>query len=265
MSKFLGGPDKSAKKEPKNLETAQAVAEADADGDGESGEEAVAQVRLTADHRACADFFALYMYTMYMRGEMNNMWQGLTWAYDHLGEGFEDLLARNKNLRPMVESVAAQLKRGALLGFDKAFGKKTEGAGGAPAEMKTGMGASKSQEMFKRPDPAPAVAAGGGMRTERSAPQLNIPVPSSPVAAIARSCPATSRRPWASRGVGTSRSRTTCSSAGRRSRARSPGATRTARTTARATATSTFRSTAGRAGPTAPSRQIGRASCRERV
>merc|ERR1719515_196527 len=128
VSKFLGGPDKSAKKEPKNLETTQAVAE----------------VRLTADHRACADFFALYMYTMYMRREMNNMWQGLTWAYDHLGEGFEDLLTRNKNLRPMVESVAAQLKRGALVGFDKAFGKKTEG-GGAPAEMKTGTGTAKSQ------------------------------------------------------------------------------------------------------------------------
>merc|ERR1719313_2651476 len=145
VSKFLGGPDKSAKKEPKNLETTQAVAEGDLDGDDASGEEAVAQVRLTADHRACADFFALYMYTMYMRREMNNMWQGLTWAYDHLGEGFEDLLTRNKNLRPMVESVAAQLKRGALVGFDKAFGKKAEG--GAPAEMKNGMGASKSVEM----------------------------------------------------------------------------------------------------------------------
>merc|ERR1719379_2536126 len=154
----------------------QAVTQAAEDGDEASGEEAAAQVRLTADHRACADFFALYMYTMYMRREMNNMWQGLTWAYDHLGEGFEDLLARNKNLRPMVESVAAQLKRGALVGFDKAFGKKTEG-GGAPAEMKTGTGTAKSQDMFKRPDPAPAVAAGGGMRTERSAPQLNIPLP----------------------------------------------------------------------------------------
>merc|ERR1719453_185109 len=176
VSKFLGGPDKSAKKEPKNLEATQAVAEgAELEGDGESGEEAAAQVRLTADHRACADFFALYMYTMYMRREMNNMWQGHTWSYDHLGEGFEDLLARNKNLRPMVDSVAAQLKRGALVGFDKAFGKKADG--GAPAEMKSGMGASKSQEMFKRPDPAPAVAAGVGMRTERSAPALNLPLP----------------------------------------------------------------------------------------
>merc|ERR1719460_479475 len=156
VSKFLGGPDKSAKKEPKNLETTQAGAAAggEAEDDDASGEEAVAQVRLTADHRACADFFALYMYTMYMRREMNNMWQGLTWAYDHLGEGFEDLLTRNKNLRPMVESVAAQLKRGALVGFDKAFGKKTEKSEtGAPAEMKTGMGASKSQDMFKRPEP----------------------------------------------------------------------------------------------------------------
>merc|ERR1719198_1066939 len=140
VSKFLGGPDKSAKKEPKNLEATQAAAEAGGEeGDEASGEEAAAQVRLTADHRACADFFALYMYTMYMRREMNSMWQGLTWAYDHLGEGFEGLLTRNKNLRPMVESVAAQLKRGALVGFDKAFGKKTEG--GAPAEMKTGMSA----------------------------------------------------------------------------------------------------------------------------
>merc|ERR1719182_743146 len=95
-------------------------------------EEEAAQVRLTADHRACADFFALYMYTMFMRREMSNMWRGLTWSYDHMGVGFDDLLTRNKNLKPMVESVAAQLKRGALVGFDKAFGKKTELPGGAP-------------------------------------------------------------------------------------------------------------------------------------
>merc|ERR1719271_2234861 len=116
----------------RKAEVEEAV-EAEAEAEDQEQEEA-AQVRLTADHRACADFFALYMYTMYMRGEMNNMWQGLTWAYDHLGEGFEDLLTRNKNLRPMVESVAAQLKLAAL-------------------------------------------AAGGGMRTERSAPQLDLPLP----------------------------------------------------------------------------------------
>ena len=58
---------------------------------------------------------------MFMRREMSNMWRGLTWSYDHMGVGFDDLLTRNKNLKPMVESVAAQLKRGALVGFDKAI------------------------------------------------------------------------------------------------------------------------------------------------
>ena len=41
---------------------------------------------------------------MFMRREMSNMWRGLTWSYDHLGVGFDDLLTRNKNLKPMVAS-----------------------------------------------------------------------------------------------------------------------------------------------------------------
>lgn len=77
-------------------EAAAAAADAQAAQDEAADEETLAaQVRLTADHRACADFFALYMYTMFMRREMSNMWRGLAWSYDHMGEGFDDLLQRN--------------------------------------------------------------------------------------------------------------------------------------------------------------------------
>jgi len=190
VSKFLGGPDKSrtdptpgASPPPKKKVMQQRKVEEEPEEETKEEveeEEEAAQVRLTADHRACADFFALYMYTMFMRREMSNMWRGLTWSYDHMGVGFDDLLTRNKNLKPMVESVAAQLKRGALVGFDKAFGKKAElpGAGPAPGASQKAPAGAKSQEMFKRPEGGAPVAAGGeGMRTERVMPEVHAPKP----------------------------------------------------------------------------------------
>merc|ERR1719271_72132 len=172
----------------RKAEVEEAV-EAEAEAEDQEQEEA-AQVRLTADHRACADFFALYMYTMFMRREMSNMWRGLAWSYDHMGEGFDDLLQRNKNLKPMVESVAAQLKRGALVGFDKAFGKKADLGGGQTAPAPATMKAGKSQEMFKRPDPVqgapPAIAAGGESTQRAPMPEVHVSQQRQPAAADER-------------------------------------------------------------------------------
>merc|ERR1719163_2743806 len=100
------------------------------------------EIRITADHRACADFFAVYVYNIYRRREMAKMWRSLSWAYEHVMENFASLLDRNASLKPMVESVSAQLKRGAMVGFDKAFVSKPSakkddtGAGNAAATGK---------------------------------------------------------------------------------------------------------------------------------
>merc|ERR1719183_1698694 len=78
-------------------------------------------IRVTADHRACADLFALYAYSMYRRRELCRMWQTLCEAYERGMDVFAELLSRNPALKPMLDSIAAQLKRGAVVGYDKAF------------------------------------------------------------------------------------------------------------------------------------------------
>ncbi|CAE7028075.1 purC [Symbiodinium natans] len=75
----------------------------------------------TADHRACADLFALYMYNLYRRKELTNMWSTLCKAYERGMDSYAELLHRNPALKPMLESIAAQLKRGSVVGYDKAF------------------------------------------------------------------------------------------------------------------------------------------------
>jgi len=75
----------------------------------------------TADHRACADLFALYMYNLYRRKELTQMWQTLCGAYERGMDAYAELLNRNPALKPMLESIAAQLKRGSVVGYDKAF------------------------------------------------------------------------------------------------------------------------------------------------
>lgn len=83
----------------------------------------------TADHRACADLFALYMYNLYRRKELTQMWSTLCQAYERGMDAYAELLKRNPALKPMLESIAAQLKRGSVVGYDKAFiakNKKTE-------------------------------------------------------------------------------------------------------------------------------------------
>eukprot|EP00425_Heterocapsa_triquetra_P003347 CAMPEP_0195059998 /NCGR_PEP_ID=MMETSP0448-20130528/7362_1 /TAXON_ID=66468 /ORGANISM="Heterocapsa triquestra, Strain CCMP 448" /LENGTH=1085 /DNA_ID=CAMNT_0040090345 /DNA_START=94 /DNA_END=3351 /DNA_ORIENTATION=+ len=75
----------------------------------------------TADHRACADLFAVYMYNMYRRREVTRMWQTLCEAYERGMDVYAELLKRNPALIPMLESISAQLKRGSVVGYDKAF------------------------------------------------------------------------------------------------------------------------------------------------
>jgi len=75
----------------------------------------------TADHRACADLFALYMYSMYRRRELTQMWATLCGAYERGMDVYAELLNKNPALKPMLESIAAQLKRGSVVGYDKAF------------------------------------------------------------------------------------------------------------------------------------------------
>jgi len=75
----------------------------------------------TADHRACADLFALYMFNLYRRKELTNMWSTLCKSYERGMDSYAELLHRNPALKPMLESIAAQLKRGSVVGYDKAF------------------------------------------------------------------------------------------------------------------------------------------------
>jgi hypothetical protein len=77
------------------------------------------QVRITADHRACADLFAVYMYNIYRRQEMAKIWTNLAAAYDTVLKNFVSLLEKNSSLKPMVHflccsdvSVLAQVLAG---------------------------------------------------------------------------------------------------------------------------------------------------------
>eukprot|EP00931_Biecheleriopsis_adriatica_P045930 TRINITY_DN2632_c0_g1_i2.p1 TRINITY_DN2632_c0_g1~~TRINITY_DN2632_c0_g1_i2.p1 ORF type:complete len:1067 (-),score=265.69 TRINITY_DN2632_c0_g1_i2:166-3366(-) len=90
----------------------------------------------TADHRACADLFALYMYNLYRRKELTHMWSTLCGAYERGMDSYAELLNRNPALKPMLESIAAQLKRGSVVGYDKAFIAKHKKES-EPANQKT--------------------------------------------------------------------------------------------------------------------------------
>lgn len=49
------------------------------------------------------------------------MWQTLCCGYERGMTSFNALLERNPALKPMLESISAQLKRGSVVGYDKAF------------------------------------------------------------------------------------------------------------------------------------------------
>jgi hypothetical protein len=93
-------------------------------------------IRVTADHRACADLFALYTYSMYRRRELVRMWQTLCESYERGMDVFAELLNRNPALKPMLDSIAAQLKRGAVVGYDKAFIAKQQKTANQPTKKK---------------------------------------------------------------------------------------------------------------------------------
>lgn len=75
----------------------------------------------TADHRACADLFALYLYSMYRRRELTKMWHTLCGGYDRGMGAFGKMLEKNPALKPMLDSISAQLNRGHMSGYDTAF------------------------------------------------------------------------------------------------------------------------------------------------
>merc|ERR1719238_2616861 len=100
-------------------------------------------IRVTADHRACADLFALYAYSMYRRRELVRMWQTLCEAYERGMDVFNELLSRNPALKPMLDSIAAQMKRGAAVGYDKAFIAKQQ-------KTSTQPGRKKDDNLFQR-------------------------------------------------------------------------------------------------------------------
>mmetsp|Transcript_70371 Transcript_70371/g.139580 ORF Transcript_70371/g.139580 Transcript_70371/m.139580 type:complete len:1060 (-) Transcript_70371:244-3423(-) len=102
----------------------------------------------TADHRACADLFILYAYSMQRRRMLTGTWQTLCGAYERGMATFAELLSRNPALRPMLESIAAQLKRGSVVGFDKAFIPK----GKPGADAQGGRMRTLDAELFKRRD-----------------------------------------------------------------------------------------------------------------
>merc|ERR550537_1076049 len=63
----------------------------------------------------------LYMYNMYRRKELTKMWATLAQGYERGMDAFAELLKKNPALKPMLESISAQLKRGSVVGYDKAF------------------------------------------------------------------------------------------------------------------------------------------------
>ncbi|CAK0803089.1 unnamed protein product [Prorocentrum cordatum] len=100
----------------------------------------------TADHRACADLFVLYAYNMYRRRDITRMWQTLCGGYERSMDTYAELLKRNPALKPMLESISAQLKRGAVVGYDKAFIAKHTGGDDAGSAK----GRTADADLFKR-------------------------------------------------------------------------------------------------------------------
>jgi len=124
VSKYLGGePSKGGSRDPSSPSATRTK------GFGATAGSTMADMnpdrRLwplpTADHRACADLFALYMYNMYRRRELTNMWATLCGSYERGMDVYAELLSKNPALKPMLDSIAAQLKRGSVVGYDKAF------------------------------------------------------------------------------------------------------------------------------------------------
>jgi len=128
VSKYLGGEGNSTKQGPGASPSASPLRTMNSTMGSTKGSTMAGQELRnrawplpTADHRACADLFALYMYNLYRRKELTNMWSTLCKSYERGMDSYAELLHRNPALKPMLESIAAQLKRGSVVGYDKAF------------------------------------------------------------------------------------------------------------------------------------------------
>merc|ERR1712176_549436 len=93
------------------------------------------------------------------------MWKTLCSGYERSMDTFAALLEKNPALKPMLESIAAQLKRGSVVGYDKAFIAKQQ------PEQK-GKKIAIDKDLFKRSavgKPAGEVTGdGGAARSPRS-------------------------------------------------------------------------------------------------
>jgi hypothetical protein len=89
----------------------------------------VGDVRITGDHAACAEFYAIYLYNVFIRQELKNIWGGMCWSYDQTLHTFGDMLNQNEKLKPMVESVSAELKRKVMQGRDVPAPRRNQGGG----------------------------------------------------------------------------------------------------------------------------------------
>mmetsp|Transcript_26996 Transcript_26996/g.67999 ORF Transcript_26996/g.67999 Transcript_26996/m.67999 type:complete len:2543 (+) Transcript_26996:172-7800(+) len=179
VSEYLGGQGLDADKKQQGLKRPGALSKQDPAGLPERGEKGgipseqlqdLPQVRITADHRACADLYALYVYNMYRRREMAKIWKALSFAYDTVVRNFVSLLEKNASLKPMVESVSAQLKRGRAIGFSKAYVPKTEAAGGSgDAAGMPGRIKPVETELFHRKPSTGGAASSSNLSAQRSA------------------------------------------------------------------------------------------------
>jgi len=114
VSKYIGGDPRKSKGPTTTAELMSTMRSADP-------EDRRSWPLPTADHRACADLFALYVYSMFRRRELVEMWKTLCGNYERGMDAYSELLNRNPALRPMLESISAQLKRGAAVGIDRAY------------------------------------------------------------------------------------------------------------------------------------------------
>jgi hypothetical protein len=142
--------------------------------------------RATADHKACAEFYLLYAYNVWMARELQRTWRVAAWAYERVMEQFSVMLTKNPNLKPMVESVAAQLKRGALVGTfsgtSQAQAQQVRKEQ-APSEEKSAAASTRqAEEMLYRRPAAEVKQAAKGHKTK--APRADSPAPVGGEAAV---------------------------------------------------------------------------------
>lgn len=103
VSEYLGGAGLEQDKKKQQLKKPATLSKQDEPGLPSAGEKGqipteslqdLSQVRITADHRACADLYAVYVFNMYRRQEMAKIWQGMAFAYDTVLKNFVSLLGK---------------------------------------------------------------------------------------------------------------------------------------------------------------------------